>query len=182
MTKWTVKLGEFNIQYRLQPSMKVQVLADFIAECTIFDNKPEDTNDNTIKEATTLKLNLKSIWMLHIDGASNAQGSGAGLILMNSKGIVTEYAFRFNFKASNNQAEYEALLTGLKIAKELEIYSLKIFTNSQLIAGQVKDKFEARDPIMMKYLQKVKDFTASLKYFEIFHIPRVENAWADVLS
>ena len=55
--------------------MKVQVLADFITEYTIFDNKPEDTDDNTIKEATTSKPDLKSIWMLHIDGASNAQDS-----------------------------------------------------------------------------------------------------------
>ena len=120
--------------------------------------------------------------MLHIDGASNAQGSRAGLILTNSEGVVTEYVLRFNFKVSNNQAKYEALLADLKIAKELEIYSLKVFTDSQLIAEQVKDEFEARDPIMMKYLQKVKDFTASLKYFEIFHIPRIENAQTDVVS
>ena len=76
--------------------------------------------------------------MLHIDGASNAQGSGAGLILTNFKGVVTEYVLRFNFKTSNNQAKYKALLVGLKIVKELEIDSLKVFTDSQLIAGQVK--------------------------------------------
>ena len=120
--------------------------------------------------------------MLHIDGASNTQGSGAGLILTNFEGIVIEYGLRFNFKISNNQAEYETLLAGLKIAKELEIYSLKVFTDSQLITGQVKGEFEARDSIMMKYLQKMKDFTASLKYFKIFHIFRSENAWADILS
>ena len=101
--------------------------------------------------------------MLHINGASNAQGSRANLILINFKRIVTEYALWFNFKASNNQTEYEALLTGLKIAKELDIDNLKIFTNSQLITEQVKDEFEAWDPIMMKYLQKVKDLLSTLK-------------------
>ena len=90
--------------------------------------------------------------MLHIDGASNAQGSGAGLILINFEGIVTEYILRFKFKASNNQTKYEVLLAGLKIAKEFEIDNLKIFTDLQLIAGQVKGEFEVRDPIMMKYL------------------------------
>ncbi|XP_073102932.1 uncharacterized protein [Elaeis guineensis] len=152
MAKWTVKLGEFDIQYRPRPSMKAQVLADFAAECTIFDNKPKDIDDNIIKEAMTLKSDLKSIWVLHINRASNAQGSRAGLILTNSEGIVIEYALRFNFKTSNNQAKYEVLLAGLKIAKELEIYSLKVFTDSQLIAGWVKDEFEAHDPIIMKYL------------------------------
>ena len=71
--------------------------------------------------------------MLRIDGASNAQDSGASLILINFEEIMTEYALRFNFKASNNQAEYEALLVGLKIAKEYDIDNLKIFTDSQLI-------------------------------------------------
>ena len=68
--------------------------------------------------------------MLHIGGASNAQDSGADLILTNSEGVITEYIHRFNFKASNNQAEYEALLVGLKIAKEFDIDSLKVFTDS----------------------------------------------------
>ena len=125
-----MKLGEFDIQYRPRPSMKAQVLIDFIAECTISDNKPEDTDDNTIKEATTPDPDLRSTWVLHIDRASNAQGSRAGLILINFKRVVTEYVLRFNFKVSNNQAKYGALLASLKIAKELEIDSLKIFTDS----------------------------------------------------
>ena len=120
--------------------------------------------------------------MLHIDGASNAQSSRAGLILTNSEGVIIEYILRFNFKASNNQVKYEVLLTGLKIIKELDIDSLKVFTDSQLIAEQVKGEFEARGPIMMKYLQKVKDLTSTLKYFEIFHISRTENARADAFS
>ena len=73
------------------------------------------------------------MWIFHIDGASNAQGSGAGLILINFKEIVIEHTLRFNFKASNNQTEYEALLVGIKIAKELDIDNLKVFTDSQLI-------------------------------------------------
>ena len=122
------------------------------------------------------------MWVLYIDRASNAQDNGASLILTNSEGIVIEYIFWFNFKSSNNQVEYEALLAGLKIAKELDIENLKVFTDSQLITEQVKDEFEARDPVMMKYLQKVKDLTSTLKYFEISHISRTENARADVLS
>ena len=122
--------------------MKMQVLADFIAECTISDNKSEDEANNKIKQATTFEPNLTSVWVLHIDGASNTQGSGAGLILTNFKGVITEYALRFNFKASNNQAEYEVLLTGLKIIKKLDINSLKVFTNSQLIAGQCRNQIQ----------------------------------------
>ena len=83
-----------------------------------------------------------STWVLHIDGASNARGSGAGFLLTNSEGVVTEYALRFDFKASNNQAEYEALLTVLRVVKELRIDSLRVFSDSQLIVGQIKGEFE----------------------------------------
>ena len=103
------------------------------------------------KEAATSEFDPGSTWVLHIDGASNAQGSGVGFLLTNSEGVVTEYALRFNFKASNNQAEYEALLAGLRVVKELGIDSLRVFSDSQLIVGQVKGEFKARDPTMAKY-------------------------------
>ena len=74
------------------------------------------------------------------------------------------------------------LVAGLGLALELGVDQLKVFSDSQLIVGQVKGKFEARDPTMVKYHQKVKDLVAPFKYFEIFHIPRAENARADALS
>ena len=59
---------------------------------------------------TTLDL---PVWKLSVDGAANAQGSGAGLILNSLEGIDIEYALRFGFQASNNEAEYEAVIDGL---------------------------------------------------------------------
>ena len=157
-------------------------MANFIIECTKPDNKLENKSNDKIKQVETFKSDLTSVWVLYINGASNAQGSGAGLILINFEWIVTKYVLRFNFKTSNNQIEYEALLANLKIAKELDIKNLKVFTDSQLITGQVKSEFKVRDPIMMKYLQKVKDLTSTLKYFEISYISRIENTRADILS
>ena len=71
MAKWTIKLDEFDIQYRPCPSMKAQVLADFVAKCTIPDNKPEDKANDKMKQAATPEPDLTSVWVLHIDGASN---------------------------------------------------------------------------------------------------------------
>lgn len=56
-----------------------------------------------------------------------------GLILTNPEGMVVEYALRFAFQASNNQAEYEAFLTGLRIARELKVKKLRTFSDSQLV-------------------------------------------------
>ena len=94
-----MKLSEFDIQYRPRPALKAQVLADFIAECPTTDqgSGAEDPGRDAVFEPDPV-----STWVLHIDGASNAQGSGAGFLLTNSDGVVTEYALRFDFKASNN--------------------------------------------------------------------------------
>ncbi|XP_073112115.1 uncharacterized protein [Elaeis guineensis] len=101
---------------------------------------------------------------------------------LKAQGVVTEHALRFDFKASNNQAKYEALIAGLKLALELGVDRLKVFSDSQLIVGQIKGEFETRDPTMAKYHQKVKDLVAPFEYFEISHISRAENARADALS
>ena len=72
MIKWIIKLVEFDIQYHPCPSMKTQVLADLVAECTIPDNNPEVESNDKIKSVEIFKLESISVWVLHIDGASNA--------------------------------------------------------------------------------------------------------------
>ena len=99
--------------------MMAQVLADFIVEVTIPDKRSDNKFDDKSEQAKDPTIESISVWVLHIDGASNTQRSRASLILTNFEGTVTEYTLRFNFKVSNNQVEYEALLAGLKIAKEL---------------------------------------------------------------
>ncbi|XP_073104404.1 uncharacterized protein [Elaeis guineensis] len=179
LAKWAVRLDEFDIQYRPRPALKAQILADFIAECPTID-LPSGEGDPV--EVGTSDCDPDPTWVLHIDGASNAQGSGAGFLLTNLEGAVTEHVLRFDFKASNNQTKYEALVVGLKLALELGIDRLKVFSDFQLIVGQTKGEFETRDPTMTKYHRKVKDLVASFGYFGISHIPRTENARADALS
>ena len=78
-----------------------------------------------------------------MDGSSNMSGVGTGLILINRKGIIIEYVLRFEFLTINNGAEYEALIAGLKIAKELEVDWLQVYSDSQLVVGQVRENYEA---------------------------------------
>ena len=70
-----------------------------------------------------------------MDGSFGASGVGAGLILSNPKWVVVEYALHFDFSATNNGANYEALLAGLRIAKELGVPHLKAYSDSQLVVG-----------------------------------------------
>ena len=97
------------------------------------------------------------------------------------RSVAAEYALRFSFKTSNNQAEYEALIVGLRIAKDLKVKKLRAFSDSLLVVRQMKGEFEAKDPVMAKYLRKVKELTPSFQYFNISHISRENNAPADSL-
>nr|XP_010925988.1 uncharacterized protein LOC105048391 [Elaeis guineensis] len=112
-------------------------------------------------------------WVVHIDGSSSSARSGISFLLFGPEGFITEYALRFNFSATNNEAEYEALIVGLKIAKELGVQKLKIHTDSQLVAGQVKGDYEARGKNMKKYLLKIKDLVSTFSDFNILQVPPV---------
>ena len=122
LIKWAIELSEFDIRYRPRTAVKGQILADFIMEFT-----PAEST-----EATKLSPDLP-IWRLSVDGAANAQGSGAGLILTSPNGIDLEYALKFGFQASNNEAECEAVIVGLYLAHSMEADQLKVSSDSQLV-------------------------------------------------
>ena len=102
--------------------------------------------------------------------------------MVNPDGIIAEYALRFEFPVTNNGAEYEALIAGLRIAKELEVDRLQVYSDSQLVVGQVSENYEAREDSMAKYLEKVKEIIPTFGSFDIKQIPRAENTRADLLS
>nr|KYP48911.1 Retrovirus-related Pol polyprotein from transposon opus [Cajanus cajan] len=139
MMKWSVELSEFAIKYEPRGAIKAQALADFLIELT------PPAEEGAITETQ---------WILSVDGASNLGGSGAGIVLEGPGGILLEQSLRFEFRASNNQAEYEALLAGMSLAKEMGATSLSARSDSQLITGQ----------------------------FSLNHVLREQNLRADLLS
>ena len=87
-----------------------------------------------------------------MDGSSNNGGSGPGLILVSPDGHRIHCALRFGFKASNNEAEYEALIVGLELAKEMKVESLNIFSDFHLVVCQINDEYQAREEKIAAYL------------------------------
>nr|KYP70634.1 Retrovirus-related Pol polyprotein from transposon opus [Cajanus cajan] len=102
--------------------------------------------------------------------------------LMEPGGILLEQSLRFEFRASNNQAEYKELLAGMSLAKEMGATSLSARSDSQLITGQVAGTFQAKDPQLAKYLEKVKLLSENFQEFTLNHVPREQNSRADLLS
>ena len=80
-------------------------------------------------------------WKLYVDGLSNENGSGAGLMLISPENHRISSALQFTFKASNNEVEYEALLAGLRLAKDFQVDSLLIFSDSKLVMSQISGEF-----------------------------------------
>ena len=92
------------------------------------------------------------------------------------------YALRFGFKASNNEAEYEALIAGLNLAKEMKVKSLKIYSDSQLIVCQITNEYQAQGENMATYLHKAKDLSCSFSSYTIQQVSRAQNAQANALA
>nr|GEV75258.1 reverse transcriptase domain-containing protein [Tanacetum cinerariifolium] len=114
LQKWSIELGEYAIHYRPRVSVKRQILANFIVE------RPEKDSPDTLMET---EEEIPEPWILFTDGSFCTDGSRAGLILTKAEGMEFTYALRFRFDATNNEAEYEALIAGLRTAK----WVLKIF-------------------------------------------------------
>nr|XP_018681665.1 PREDICTED: uncharacterized protein LOC108952829 [Musa acuminata subsp. malaccensis] len=151
LLRWAVELSEHDISYVPRTAIKAQAVADFVAELAQMDGDPGQTPE---------------AWTLHVDSSANLRGAGAGLVLLTPDGRSFERSLRFVFKATNNEAEYEALLAGLRLALEM----------------QLNGGYEARDATMAKYLARVRDLTTRFPYFTLSNVPREENGRADALA
>ncbi|KAI5337618.1 hypothetical protein L3X38_016889 [Prunus dulcis] len=190
LVKWAIELGEFDIHYKPRPATREQAVADFLSEFTepqasvatqlITEPNPPPSQDHTASKGT---FDLtQPLWTLFVDGSSNAQGCGAGLVLISPDKVALEYALRFKFQASNNEAEYEALLAGLRLAKEIDAKQIQIFSDSQLIVHQVNQDFTAKDASMTAYLHHVRHLLATFHVHSINQVPRSENNHADAFA
>ncbi|XP_072072035.1 uncharacterized protein [Arachis hypogaea] len=132
-------------------------MADFIAEMT-----PGNPTLETRK--------------LHVDDSSNTTSGGAGVILESQNGIVIEQSVRYEFPISNNQTEYEALLAGLTLAREIGAKILEVCSDSQVVSSQVNGDYQTRDPLLQQYLTKVNKLKEEFIRVTIQHVPMKRNA------
>ncbi|GJT33956.1 reverse transcriptase domain-containing protein [Tanacetum coccineum] len=116
------------------------------------------------------------------DGSSCVDGSGAGLILTSPEGTEFTYALRFQFAASNNEAEYEALIAGLQIAARMGVRNIQVSIDSKLVENQVLGTYIAKEENMIRYLKKTKSLISDFNSFSISQAPRSKNKKADALS
>jgi ribonuclease HI len=167
--KWAVELNEFNIDYVHRSSIQFQALADFITDWTPGAQGEEVTKD-------------VEVWTIFCDGSWGTFGTGAAAVLVAPSKVRTCYTARLDFSCTNNIAEYEALLLGLRKLKAMGIRRAILKIDSQVIAGHIDKSSKARDPKLEKYLDTVRRLEASFEGFSVKNIPRGENEHADMLA
>ncbi|XP_059658518.1 uncharacterized protein LOC132304825 [Cornus florida] len=133
--KWSLALMEFSFKYIPQKAVKGRAVVDFLA------NHPSTKIDSEIcDEVDNLYLDYTP-WTLMLDGSSTHDGGGAEIVIISPKGRKTTFFFFLDFKCTNNQVEYEALIIGLEILLELKVDKVQIIGDSNLILSQLSEEY-----------------------------------------
>jgi ribonuclease HI len=151
--------------------IKSQILADFVFEwIEIQMPSPKERPEH---------------WIMYFDDALNLEGAGAGVLLISPQGEQLKYVLQIHYKASNNGAEYDALIHGLRIAVSLGIKRLLNFRDSKVIIEQVNKEWDCVKDTMEAYcaeIRKLRKLEGHFEGIEFQHVPRSSNVAADVLS
>ena len=119
VAKWVIELGPWDIKYAHPRAIKAQVLPDFTTEW--------------IEAQLSSVLNLSNAWTMYFDGSKKYDGAGAGVILISPKGDKLRYVLQIHFDTTNNGVEYEALLHGMRVAKEIGVKLIYCYGDSDLV-------------------------------------------------
>jgi hypothetical protein len=137
IAKWAIELSPYTPPYDKRDTIKSQVLADFFIDWAEIQYEPPLPDAN--------------YWRMHFDGSKTIHGLGAGIVLTSPKNDQLRYVLQIHFAASNNVAEYEVLVHGLKVSKDIGICRIMCFGDSDLVIQQCSSIWDAHDANMGSY-------------------------------
>ncbi|XP_048605619.1 uncharacterized protein LOC125583099 [Brassica napus] len=177
LAKWAMELGEYDVIFRPATAIKSHVLADFVAE---FSSALLPALEQEVRLRDEIKEDGE--WILHVDGSCNVRGAGVGIVLTSPTGNTASRAVRCNFKATNNESEYEALIEGLTLPHQMRAENVQVFGDSQLIINQVQGEYQAKDDSMIQNLAVAQRLIKKFKSCKLSQIPREQNSQTDALA
>jgi ribonuclease HI len=180
IAKWAAELAEFELDFVTRHVIKNQVLTDFVADWTPPPSLPREPDGSTPEPPAPAFTSPHCT--LFFDGSSRNQAAGAGALLLTLVGEQFKYMVHLEFKATNNMAEYEALIFRLSTALPLGVRQLLVKGDSQLIIKQVKGECCCNDPQLAAYLLHVRKLEKDFEVLDLHHISHAEHAAADDLS
>jgi ribonuclease HI len=168
ISKWVVELSALNIDFKPHTAIKSQALVDFMAEW----------RENQLSTPTERPKH----WVMYFDGSLKLEGAGVGVLLISPKGEQLKYVLQIFWKVSNNEAEYEALLHGLRLAISLGIKCLLVYDDSAMVINKVNKSWDRNKENMDTYCMEVRKLKNKFYGLEFHLVVRDNNVAADVLS
>jgi ribonuclease HI len=168
ISKWAVELGALSIDFKPRTAIKSQALVDFMVEWT--------------ENQVPTPVDKPEHWTMYFDGSLKLDGGGAGVLLISPRGEQLNYVLQILWAVSNNEAEYEALLHGLRLAVSLGIKRLLVYGDSLLVVQQVNKEWDCNKEMMDAYVQEVQKLESKFSSLEVHHVLQEHNVGADILS
>ncbi|KAK8578866.1 hypothetical protein V6N12_069210 [Hibiscus sabdariffa] len=186
MARWQILLSEFDLVYVNQKAIKGSVIADFLASRASENYEPlnfDFPNEDLMCVLNTEEgLSLDKYWKLNFDGALNDVGKGIGAVLVSPEGDHYPFACKLDFYCTNNIAEYEACIMGIRAAIERKVKLLKVYGDSMLVIYQLRGEWGTRDLKLIDYKNLVMELVRWFDDITFHYLPREENQMADALA
>jgi len=148
ISKWILALLEFDLRYESAKAVKGQIMADFVTQhCGVED---------------TLEI---VPWTVFFDGSTCDQGAGIGIVLISPRGKKYEFSLPIVATLTNNQVEYQALIKGLELLKEVHVDAIEIFGDSMLVINQLAGSYECRSEVLIAYYERCVRLLKELRDF-----------------
>ncbi|KAG9450001.1 hypothetical protein H6P81_009966 [Aristolochia fimbriata] len=179
LAKWALLLSEFEINFIPQKAIKGQGLANFLADHPI--SAEWEVSEN-LPDEEVFYIEVLPPWRMYIDGAARKNGAGVGVLFMSPNDNLMSYSFILSHCCTNNEAEYNAIILGLRMAIEMGLNQLEIFGDSAMVIKQLIGDFEVRKDELMPYQKEAQRLQQKIPNVTLGHVPRANNSQADALA
>jgi len=154
ISKWILALLESDLCYESAKAVKGQIMADFVTQ--------HYSSVNSLEVAP---------WTLFFDGSTCDQGAGIGIVLISPRGKKYEFFLPIVATLTNNQTEYQALVKGLELLREIRADAVEIFSDSILVINQLARIYECQSEVLVSYYERCLQLLKEFKDFRLEHIP-----------
>ncbi|XP_050378272.1 uncharacterized protein LOC126795482 [Argentina anserina] len=172
--KWILALLEFCLQYTPLKTLTGQAVSDFLLHHPIM----EDIESQNL----VVPFVYTQPWVLYFDGSSTYHLSGAGVALVNPSGVRHCYFFQLEWKCTNNQTEYEAIIIGLELLLDLEVTEVEVLCDSLLVINQLKGVYKCNNFTLLPFWERASELLEQFVDVVLDYIPRERNFAANELA
>jgi ribonuclease HI len=163
--KWMLALSEFDLRYESTKAIKGHVMTDFVTQ-----------HRNSVDSLEVAP------WILFFDRSTCGEGAGIGIVLISPQGRNYEFLLPIVATSTNNQVEYQALIKGLELLKEICVDTVEIFGDSMLVINQLARIYECRSEVLISYYERCLQLLKGFRDFRLEHVSRLHNEEANRLA